>query len=178
MTVMVALLRGINVGGSTTLPMARLRDIVSECGYEHVRTYIQSGNVVFTTSARSTTRVARELEAAIAASSTVKPAVIVRTREELAEVVAANPFLARGEDAAHQHALFLPAGIDADAVPSAPSESGEAAAPGPGVVYLHLPHGVGRSAFASAVIGAQGPAGTMRNWRTVTKLLSMADALA
>lgn len=174
---MVALLRGINVGGSTTLPMAQLRDVVSACGHEQVRTHIQSGNVVFTTSARSTTRVARELEEAIAASATVKPAVTVRTREELADVVAPNPFLARGEHAAHQHVLFLPAGADVADLPDAPSGSGEEAAPGNGVVYLHLPHGVGRSKFASSVIAGQGPGCTMRNWRTVIKLLSMADEL-
>mgnify|MGYP000976287034 CR=1 FL=1 len=51
------------------------------------------------------------------------------------------------------------------------------AAPGNGVVYLHLPHGVGRSKFASSVIAGQGPGCTMRNWRTVIKLLSMADEL-
>lgn len=174
---MVALLRGINVGGSGKLPMAQLREIVSGCGHDDVRTYIQSGNVVFTTSARSTAKVARELQDAIAASSTVKPAVIVRTRSELAAIVAANPFLARGEDAAHQHVVFLPDGTGAVDVPTS-SPEGEAAEPGRAVVYLHLPHGVGRSKFASNVVAACGPVTTMRNWRTVTKLLSMADELA
>ena len=79
----MALLRGINLGGRTVLPMADLRRVATDCGFEPVQTYIQSGNLVFTSSARGRC-VAEQLELAIAAEGGPAPAVAVRTRAELA----------------------------------------------------------------------------------------------
>ena len=107
MTAMVALLRGINVGGRGKLPMARLREIVEGCGYTDVATYIQSGNVVLRARRQRPARVAATLAEAIAAGSDVSTSVVVRTVPELEDVVAASPFLARGEDPAHVHVVFL-----------------------------------------------------------------------
>ena len=177
-TVMVALLRGINVGGRGKLPMADLRAIATDLGYDDVATYIQSGNLVLT-SRESAASVARDLAAAIAAAGDVSPAVMVRTRSQLAKIVRDNPFLARGEDAGHQHVLFTEgpaqaavAGLD---LPSYAPE--EAIAVGH-ELYLFLPNGVGRSKLAVDVGRQKGVVGTMRNWRTVTTVLAMADDAA
>ncbi len=176
MATMVALLRGVNVGGKNKLAMNDLRDIATACGYEQVRTYIQSGNLVFSTTTSDTEVMARELRAAIAQATNVDPDVVVRNRDELASVVKTNPYLKRGEDPGHLHVVFL-SGSARASVPLADLASyapEEAAAVGR-QLYLFLPSGVGRSKLAADLSRQKGPAGTMRNWRTVTKLLEMAD---
>ena len=177
MTAMVAMLRGVNVGGKTTLPMADLRRVAEDLGYDDVATYIQSGNLVLRTS-DSAAKVAKELAGAIAGLGGVKPAVMVRTLPQLRKAVEGNPFLRRGEDASSCHLVFaekatagLLRGLDLDAyMPE------EAIAVGK-EVYLFLPGGVGRSKLAGDLAKNKAAVGTMRNWRTVTKLLEMADRL-
>jgi uncharacterized protein (DUF1697 family) len=175
---MVALLRGVNVGGRGKLAMADLRAIAVDLGYSDVATYIQSGNLVLSTGDGATT-VARDLASAIASGSPARPAVLVRTRSQLAEVVCDNPFLARGEDEGLQHVTFTAgpareglAALDLDVF--APEE---AIAIGH-ELYLHLPGGVGRSKLAADLARRKGTIGTMRSWRTITRLLAMADEAA
>jgi uncharacterized protein (DUF1697 family) len=177
-TVMVALLRGINVGGKGSLAMADLRAIATDLGYGQVATYIQSGNLVLSTPHRAT-RVATELAAAIAASSTVAPAVVVRTRRQLADLVAGNPFLGRGEDPAHLHVVFTDGSAKAllTKLDLAKYEPDEAIAVGKDL-HLLLPNGAGRSKLVADVGRQRSPVGTQRSWRTVTKLLAMADEAA
>ena len=177
MTVMVALLRGINVGGKTALPMARLREVAEGLGYGDVATYIQSGNLVLRTSDPAS-KVAKDLAAAVAALGGVKPAVMVRTLAQLRKAVEGNPFLRRGEDASSCHVVFAERatagsrrGIDLDGY--APEE---AIAVGK-ELYLLLPGGVGRSKLAGDLAKDKAAVGTMRSWRTVTKLLEMAEAI-
>jgi len=101
----VALLRGINVGGRNRVAMAALREVVEGLGHTGVATYIQSGNVVFTSEEADPATLAAALERAIADQLDVQPKVVVLTREQLAQVVADNPF--PGEDNPRQlHALF------------------------------------------------------------------------
>jgi uncharacterized protein (DUF1697 family) len=175
---MVALLRGINVGGHGKLPMADLRTIAEELGYGDVTTYIQSGNLVLSTS-DGAAKVARDLAAAIEAGSSVAPAVLVRTRSQLAKVVRDSPFLARGEDDAHLHVLFTagPARGSVQALDLDRYAPEEAIAVGK-ELHLLFPNGVGRSKLAVDLGRQKGAVGTMRNWRTVTKLLAMADEAA
>jgi len=174
---MVALLRGVNVGGKTMLPMAKLRAVAEDLGYADVSTYIQSGNLVLRTS-DSAAKVEKDLARAIAGLGGVQPAVMVRSRSQLAKVVDANPFIRRGEDATSCHVVFAAkaakghlTGID---LPSYAPE--EAAAVGK-ELYLFLPGGVGRSKLATDLAKNKAAMGTTRSWRTVTKLLEMADAL-
>jgi uncharacterized protein (DUF1697 family) len=176
-TVMVALLRGVNVGGRNTLAMADLRKIAEECGLGEVRTYIQSGNLVCTSVETSTEIVGDELRRAIAAHTDVRPNVIVRTRDELAAVVQQNPFARK--DPAHLHVVFIGGTDEAslgsvDAAAYAPEE---AAVVGQHL-YLYLPSGIGRSKLAADLARKSGPSGTTRNWRTVIKLLELADGSA
>jgi uncharacterized protein (DUF1697 family) len=173
MTAMVALLRGINVGGKGKLPMAQLREMVEGCGLTDVATYIQSGNVVFRSPDGDSTAAAGAVAAAVAAGSDVTTTVVVRTADELAAVVAASPFLARGEEPAHLHVVFL-GPDDEPALPDDPA----AFAPDEAVrvgseVHLFLPNGTGRSKLAARV----GRVGTTRNWRTTLTLLEMARSL-
>jgi uncharacterized protein (DUF1697 family) len=174
---MVALLRGVNVGGKTTLPMARLRELAEGLGYEDVATYIQSGNLVLRTTT-SASAVERDLAEAIAALGGVQPAVMVRTLAQLRKVVEGNPFIRRGEDEKSCHVVFGAkatrgslAGLDLDGY--APEEAVAAGKE----LYLFLPGGVGRSKLAGDLAKDKGAVGTMRSWRTVTKLLEIAEAL-
>jgi uncharacterized protein (DUF1697 family) len=179
MTVMVVLVRGINVGGRSKLAMADLREIAEGCGFEQVRTYIQSGNLVCTASQRSSGAVAATLEKALAESTELRPKVMARTRDELAAAIDDNPFLQRGEDPAHLHVTFLGSGEKAslgslDMSAYAPEEAAVVGAQ----LYLFLPTGLGRSKLAGDLARLEGPPGTTRNWRTTTKLLAMADELS
>ncbi|MBO3088668.1 DUF1697 domain-containing protein [Cellulomonas dongxiuzhuiae] len=174
MTVMVALLRGVNVGGTTRVPMADLRRVVVEAGYGAVRTYVNSGNVVLTADGTDTEAVAATLRAACAAAFPVAPDVVVRTRDELHAVLAANPFLDRDDDPTHHHVVFLSGTAparDPDVEVTPPEDLAVAGRE----VYLYLPHGIGRSPLAARLARRPGPAGTSRNWRTVTTLARMAD---
>jgi uncharacterized protein (DUF1697 family) len=173
---MVALLRGINVGGKTTLPMAKLREVAEGLGYDDVTTYIQSGNLVLRTSASAST-VEKDLARAIGALGGVQPAVMVRTRAQLAKVVDGNPFVRRGEDPSSCHVVFAAkatkdqlAGVDL------PSYAPEEAASVGKELYLFLPGGVGRSKLAGDLAKQKDAVGTMRSWRTVTKLLEVAGS--
>jgi uncharacterized protein (DUF1697 family) len=174
MTAMVALLRAVNVGGRS-LPMADLRTIVEGCGHADVRTYIQSGNVVFTTAARSGEKVARALEAAILDATALATDVTVRTGSELADLLDHDPFA--GEDPAFRHVVFR-IGTGPAPVPSIDEAAflPEAVRPYKRELVLHLPTGMGRSKLAVELTRRSAERGTVRNWRTVTKLAELAGA--
>jgi Uncharacterized protein conserved in bacteria len=178
-TVYVALLRGINVGGHNKLPMATLRATATGCGFGDVQTYIQSGNVVFT-SRLGAVKAASTLHDAILAESGVDSRVVLRTAADLDAVVAKNPFLARGADEKLVHVSFMypestPTLAAVDAQIYAPDEVEVIGAH----AYLHTPDGMGRSKLANeSMMRKLGIQGTARNWRTVTTLAEMATAMS
>lgn len=179
MTTHLALLRGINVGRNKQVDMATLRRVLEELGFADVKTHLRSGNVLFTTSRRSAARIAGDIERAIAAQMSVETKVIVRTGDELAATVAANPFPEVEATPQLLHVAFLsgnpaPAKIAAlEAEAAAPDR----VAPGDGVLYVHYPDGVAASKLSNAVIERHlGVRSTTRNWNTVTKLLALAGA--
>jgi uncharacterized protein (DUF1697 family) len=102
----VALLRGINLGARNKLAMADLRTLVTELGAEDVETYVQSGNVVFTSGSSAAT-LKRQIEERIRRDHGHEIAVLLRTRAELAKLVAGNPFPRAGKDPATLHVTFL-----------------------------------------------------------------------
>lgn len=174
---MVVLVRGVNVGGRSKLAMADLRAVAEGCGFEQVRTYIQSGNLVCSTPETSSAAVAATLEKALAEATELQPAVMARTRDEWEAAIDANPFLRRGDDPAHLHVAFLGTGQtaslgDLDVAAYAPEEAAVAGAQ----LYLFLPTGMGRSKLAGDLAKRKGPPGTTRNWRTTLKLREMAQA--
>ena len=183
----VALLRGINVGGRNKVAMADLRTVVASLGHGDVATYIQSGNVVFTSSGTHTGALAAKLEHALEQAVGVRSSVVVLSRAELAKAVADNPFPDE-TDPRRLHAIFRGATVTAkqaaaiaDAERRAADKGGRDQARVVGrTVYLHTPDGFGRSELAAQLAKSDPAAtdrgGTARNWATVTKLLAMLDA--
>lgn len=178
MTTYVALLRGINVGGHARLAMADLRGLLADLGHGDPRTYLQSGNAVFSSDRTDVDALADELSARIAADLGVSPAVLLRTAGELADVVAGNPYAeAAAADPKTVHAAFLSSEPPDPSTFSFPAEeyAPEKAATGDRVLYLHLPGGMGRSRLATDLAKRQGGVDvTVRNWRTVTKVAELA----
>lgn len=183
----VALLRGINVGGSKKVAMADLRVVVAELGHTDVSTYINSGNVLFTPPpGQDSAAIARDMTAAIAAKLGVSSSVVVVTRDEIAQIIADNP-VSDEPDPRRVHAVFLSAPLEAEPLGRIDAAVAAAAAKGSRdsvhatdrVLYLHTPDGFGRSEAAEAImkiVGKSGVAGTARNWATVSKLLALCDS--
>ena len=173
----VALLRAVNLGGRNAVPMAGLRSLLSSLGHADVATYIQSGNAVFA-SARPSSAVAAELEERIELAFGARVDVLLRTPAELAGVVAQNPFLPEETDASRLYVVFLASGPPQAAVASLDpdrSPPDELAVRGRHV-YLRLPNGAGRTKLTLDYVERRlGTRGTARNWRTVMKLLELAD---
>lgn len=173
----IALFRGINVGGNHILPMAELRADLEALGMENVRTYIQSGNAVFDSKARSAAALGQKIEQRIETEHGFRPQVFVLTREDLLSAIGANPFLQATEDPSKLHFGFLaePA-TDADLTAlEAAAKASEAYVLGTSVFYLHAPEGIGRSKLAANLEKHLGVAVTARNYRTVDKLLAIAE---
>jgi uncharacterized protein (DUF1697 family) len=177
----VALLRGINVGGRNKVPMAELREVVTSLGHTEVTTYIQSGNVLFTTGERDIGKLASDLEAAITGTFGLKSSVVVLAREDLAGVLDRNPY-PEEPNPKLVHVVFLsaeppPALLDrvqaAQSAAAAKSSRDTVTVIGP-VLFLHTPDGFGDSDLAQAVLRILGTA-TARNWATATKLLSLCE---
>lgn len=178
---LIALLRGINVGGNRKVPMAQLRELMEQLGHADVVTYVQSGNVVFAPAdpGAAPEAVAAGIEGALEEAFGFRPAVAVRTREQLAAIVAADPFAGVADHPSRYHVLFLSAAGDAEAlaeIDAAAFEPERFALRGR-ELYLWTPEGIGRSSLAQKLTERRiGAAATARNWRTVTKLLELADS--
>ncbi len=175
--VYIALLRAINVGGTKKLLMADLRAMFEAAGCTDVRTYIQSGNVVFRAEPALAGRIPELIEAEIATTKGFQVPVVTRSAAELEAVVTGNPFLAAGADPAQLHVGFLAEAPTADRI----AELDPDRSPGDGFevrgreVFLHFPNGTARSKLTVDYFDrALGTTITIRNWRTVGKLLEMA----
>jgi uncharacterized protein (DUF1697 family) len=183
----VALLRGINVGGRNKVPMAELREVVTSLGHTGVTTYIQSGNVLFSTEDTDTARLAAALEAAIADRFGISSAVVVLSRDELARILGDNPY-ADEPNPKFVHVAFLSAEPGADLLDRIKAAEAAAAAKGGRdtitaigkALYLHTPDGYGNSELSEALFritgtGKHNLAVTARNWSTATTLLSLCE---
>lgn len=181
----VALLRGINLGGHNKVPMADLRDIMTSLGHTDVATYIQSGNVVFSTDREDTATVAADIEHAIEGRLGVRSPVLVLSRADLARIAQDNPYQDEPNLRA-VHVVFLPAEPSPEMIASVAEAQDMAAKKGSPdtaqyagrALFLHTPDGFGRSELATLLTRAGRPmsakgAGTARNAATVSKLLDM-----
>ncbi|MEK1894736.1 MAG: DUF1697 domain-containing protein [Rhizobium sp.] len=170
MTVYVALLRAINVGGTGKLPMKTLKAICEELGFSDVKTYIQSGNVLFR-SDESKAEVEQKLDDALGKVLAKKPGVMVRSRKELEAIVANAPF----PDAKPNYLLvsFLPEAAQSDALDKMVAPNGEEAVLAGREIYVHFPIGSGKSKLKLPALKP----GTARNLNTVRKLAEMAAAM-
>ncbi len=173
----VALLRGINVGGRNRLQMADLARLFVEAGCQDVRTYIQSGNVVFTAGGGAAGTLAEVVPERIAKRFGIRAPVILRSSVELGAIVGGNPFLASGADQSSLHVAFLAREPEKRRIAALdPARSpGDSFAVRGREIYLHLPNGVGGTRLTNAYFEATlETLSTLRNWRTVLKLLEMA----
>ncbi len=174
----IALLRGINLGPHKRVSMPELRALLEGLGYGDVQTLVQSGNIVFTSRAAPATlekRLEREIEEGLG----VDPQVVVRTRDELAAVIEANPFPDTPNAKKNLHVTFLSAEPGADAVAKHEDADfgGDRLAFRGREIYIAYANGMGRSELAKQLGRAKlGVTATDRNWNTVTTLLEMADA--
>ncbi len=174
----VALLRGINLGGKNKLPMNDLVAMFAEAGCDDVRSYIQSGNVVFRASADVAARVPALVATCIAERFGYRVPVIMRTVDELREVAERNPFLATGADPSTLHVMFLADQPDPGrAAALDPHRSpGDAFALRGREIYLHCPHGLARTKLTNDYFDTKlATTSTVRNWNTVLRLLDMAQ---
>ena len=173
MVTYIAWLRGINVGGKNLLPMKTLKVTLSDMGLKEVRTYIQSGNVAFETTKRSTANLAKAIAAAIEAEFHMQIPVQVLTRDELQAASDANPY-PEGEGKT-VHFFFLskpPTQADLPAI-QALATATEAFELHDQVFYLHAPDGIGRSKLAAKAERLLAVSATGRNLNTVRKVLEM-----
>jgi uncharacterized protein (DUF1697 family) len=174
----IVLLRGINIGSRNRIAMPALRETLAEAGFEDVQTYVQSGNVVLSSQAPPAT-VARKCEAAIADRFGLEIAVVVRTRDELAQVVKRNPLGKVAKDPKRYQVSFLDGKPGRDVVRKLEelAVDDERFVADGRELYAWHPSGVARSKLWAALAGrGLGVTATARNWTTVTKLLELADA--
>lgn len=167
----LALLRGINVGGKNIVPMANLRALVESLGYRDVTTYIQSGNVLFTSAAAVTPK---DFEAAIERDFGIVLTVVIRTPAQLENVVLANPYT--NVDPSKLHVGFLarkPPAADVTKLDADRFQPEEFAVRG-AELYLHLPNGMGRAKLPAFLERQLKIPTTVRSWKTVIKLLELA----
>lgn len=175
MTVWVALLRGVNVGGRNRLPMAALRRLLADLGYADIATYIQSGNAVFR-SGGAAEGIASAIAEGIAARFGFRPQVFVLPSRELDAALARIPFAAEAAaDGRKVHLMFLESALPPNAleVLNGAASPGERAESIDRVLYLHTPGGYGRSPLAEAAARLDTPM-TGRNARSVAAIAALA----
>lgn len=174
----IALLRGINVGGNNKLPMRELVETLNGIGLSQVKTYIQSGNVIFKSTRNNKPQLSQEISAAIEQSHGFSPPVLILTLPEFQAAMAANPF-PEAEDAPKTlHLYFLnPAPNNPDfAALEAVRKATERYQLIGQIFYLHAPDGIGRSKLAEKVGKGWQVDITARNWRTVSKVMALANS--
>jgi uncharacterized protein (DUF1697 family) len=174
-TTWLALLRGINVVGRNKVPMKALAGALESAGFQSVRTYIQSGNVVFRSSSSDPRALATEIERLVQRKFGCAPAVVVISKSKLAAAIRGNPF--RGAHQNHKllHVYFLaarPKSPDIDSLGRLDAGREEFKLKGT-VFYLWTPDGFPDSVLRSRIERCLGVAATARNWRTVNELLKL-----
>jgi uncharacterized protein (DUF1697 family) len=163
----VALLRAVNVGGTGKLPMSELKEMCEKLGFESVRTYIASGNVVFT-SRKSEAAIKTALEKQLETYAGKPVGVLVRSAAEMAQVLAANPFPKAAPN--RTMAVFLDHAPPADTMAGVRGRKDEQIKLGRREIYIHYGEGMGQS----KLVIAAAKTGTARNMNTVAKLAEMA----
>jgi uncharacterized protein (DUF1697 family) len=176
MATLVSLLRGVNVGGHKKLKMSQLAELYGSLGFTDVRTYVQSGNVVFSHDGGAAERVAKQIEKELKSRLNLDVTIFLRTPDELGDLAERNPF--KKYEPNRVHITFLstkPNEIPTNRIDAARAR-GELFSVQNREVFLFLPNGQGKTklsnSFFEKVLNVRA---TTRNWNTVTALLKMAN---
>lgn len=175
MATYVALLRGVNIG-QNVLRMERLRELCAEIGMKNVRTYVQSGNVVFDAYGKAL-KWEKTLERKLAGETRLPVTVLVRTAAEMKKVLAGNQYIKeKGIDTTRLAVVFLHEGPSKQALEKMGAlDIGKERFQCTGrEIYIHCPDGFGRAKLY-AVDKIVGQPTTTRNWNTITKLCAMCE---
>jgi uncharacterized protein (DUF1697 family) len=177
MSTFISMLRGINVGGQKKIRMETLRGIYEELGFTNVRTYVQSGNVVFESTEQDQVVLVKRIEAHIEQTCGYAVEVFIRQAHELQRILAGNPFLNdRNEDPSKLYVTFLyqPPPEDGWRKLTPPSGTPDEFAPGKMAIYLLCPNGYGKTKLSNSFFERKlGLPTTTRNWNTVNALYKM-----
>jgi uncharacterized protein (DUF1697 family) len=168
MASLIALLRAVNVGGTGKLPMSELKAMCEELGFSDVRTYIASGNVVFA-SRKSEAAIKAALEKRLEAYAGKPVGVLVRTAEEMTQILADNPFPKLAPN--RTMAVFLDRAPPADTLAGVRGQKDEKIKLGRREIYVHYGEGMGQS----KLVIPSAKLGTARNMNTVATLAKMAS---
>ncbi|HWZ96441.1 MAG TPA: DUF1697 domain-containing protein [Candidatus Dormibacteraeota bacterium] len=181
MTVVISLLRAVNVGGHAVIKMTDLRTLYESIKLKDVQTYVQSGNVVFQTDEKDVAKLTKKIQGAIAKKFGVAPGVILRTTAEMRDVMARNPFAKRkGIESNKLHVSFLDMKLEPAACEQlrALPLTTEELIPSGRELFIYCSNGMGKSKIPWAKVDKIcATRGTARNWNSVTRLLEMAEAL-
>ncbi|MGH6707067.1 MAG: DUF1697 domain-containing protein [Sphingomicrobium sp.] len=164
----IALLRAVNVGGTGKLPMVELKEMAEELGFNDVRTYIASGNLLFDAGGLAESAVKTKLETRLAEYAGKPVGVMVRSAAEMAQIAADNPFVK--EPSNRVVAIFLDEAPPKSALTDHKNLADERITLGCREIYIHYPAGQG----PSKLIIRAAKAGTARNMNTVVKLSELA----
>jgi uncharacterized protein (DUF1697 family) len=179
MTIQIALIRGINVGGRQAVAMSDLRDLLTHLGFDGARSLLQSGNLLLSSDARMGAELESLLETEAEKRLGLRADFLIRSAREWREVVAHNPFRKQAEsDPSHLVVMFLKSAANAKDVKAV-----QAAITGPETIradgrqlYIVYPDGIGKSRLTNALIEKKlGVRGTARNWNTVLKIAALAE---
>lgn len=177
MPTFIALLRGVNVGKAKRVPMAELRALLSELGYEGVATLLNSGNAVFRSPKGPSSKHASAIAAAIADKLKLDVPVIVKAADELTAIVSENSLAREDVDPSRLLVAFVQ---DAKSLSTLAPLADLVVPPeelliGKHAAYVHLSNGILQSKAGEALLGKVGKAATTRNWATVLKLQALAS---
>lgn len=181
MPVLISMLRGVNVGGHNRVKMDALRAVYASLKCEDVRTYVQSGNVIFRTKEKNTLPFAKKIQDAIEREFGFRPQIILRTCDEMRAALAANPFAGRRDvEPGKLLITFLAAepGPGAEAALASLKPHKEELHLKGRELYIYFPDGAGKSKLPwSSVEKFLKVTGTARNLNSVIKMLEIAEAM-
>lgn len=176
----IALLRGINVGGKNRLPMKELTALFMEAGCSDVRTYIQSGNVLFEAAQALSKDIPSLVSASILNRFGYQVPILTRTIQEFRDIVQANPFVKTGAEADKLHVVFLadlPNGEQVETLDQNRSPGDEFVVAGR-EIFLHCPNGFAATKLTNSYFDSRlSTISSTRNWRTVQKILELASGV-
>lgn len=171
-----AFLRGINVGGKNKVKMETLREVCGTLGFENVKTYINSGNVIFENAESDDKKLAERIEKAIEKEFSLSIRVMVRSIAEIEEIIKNNPFDGQFENDKDLHVFFLDEALPKEKQEQllANNSEKEMFAVGKREIYCLLRVGVLDSLMGKDYIAKKlKVSATARNWRTVNKILKV-----